>query len=366
VTRVVIAPDSFKGTASAAQVARAIADGWESVRPDDELMILPLADGGEGTIDAFAAAVPGSRRMPVRVTGPDDAKLDAEWLLLPDGDGLVELANTSGITLLDALRPRDAHTRGFGQAIRAALDHGVRGLLLAIGGSASTDGGAGVLAELGAQFLDAEGSPVADGNRGLHRLATVDLTGLRSMPDHGVAVLCDVTNPLLGERGAARVFGAQKGATTPELVDELERGLAALSGALPAVPPGQPGVGAAGGVGFGLVAWGAVLVSGSDETARRSGLDAAIAGAGAVVTGEGGFDEQSAHGKVVSRVLKAARAASTVPLLVAGRIDAPTAEFSAAVSLTSLAGSRERALAHPLEYAERAGAVLAAGFSAPD
>ena len=361
-SRVVIAPDSFKGSASAEAVARAIAEGWARARPDDDLVLLPLADGGEGTIDAFAAAVPGSQRMPVRVTGPDDAVVDAEWLLLPDGTGVVELANSSGLPLLAGLRPLDAHTRGFGQAVRAALDHGVRRLVLAIVGCSSTDGGAGVLTELGARFLDAEGSPITDGNRGLHDLAEAELGGLRPLPAGGVTVLCDVTNPLLGERGSARVFGPQKGAS-PGIVDELERGLAALASALPAVSADLPGVGAAGGVGFGLMAWGAMLVSGSDEIALLSGLDAAIAAADVVVTGEGSFDEQSAGGKVASRVLSAARAASTVPMLVAGRIAAPSDDFAAAVSLTELAGSRERSLAHPLVYAEQAGVVLAVDFS---
>ena len=373
-SRVVFAPDSFKGTASASDVARALAAGWASVRPDDELVLLPLADGGEGTIDAFAAALPDSRRMPVRVMGPDAASgdaavdvagaVDAEWLLLPDGSGIVELASTSGLTLVDSLRPADAHTRGFGQAILAALDYGVPGLVLAIGGSASTDGGAGVLTELGALLLDAEGSPIVDGNRGLHDLDSVDLGGLRPMPPGGVAVLCDVTNPLLGARGSARVFGAQKGAAAPEAVDELERGLARFAAAIPAVSVDEPGAGAAGGVGFGLLAWGAVLVSGSDEIARLSELDAAIASADAVVTGEGSFDEQSADGKVVSRVVAAARVSSTLPMLVAGRIAAPSGEFAAAVSLTDLAGSRERSLTHPLDVAMRAGALLAAGVPA--
>jgi glycerate kinase len=363
VSRIVFAPDSFKGSATAHSVARALAGGWASVRPLDEQVLLPLADGGEGTIDAFADAVPGSRRMPVRVMGPDSAVVDAEWLLLPGGTGLVELANTSGLTLLGRLRPVDAHTRGFGQAVRAALDHGVTRLVLAIGGSASTDGGAGALVELGARLLDAEGSPIADGNRGLHTLATLDLSELRPPPPGGVAVLCDVTNPLLGARGSARVFGPQKGATSTGLVDELERGLAILAAALPAVNAEAPGAGAAGGAGFGLVAWGAELVSGSDEVARLSNLDAAVAAADVVITGEGGFDDQSAEGKVPARVLAAARAASALPMLVAGRIAVSHDDFAEAVSLTDLAGSPERALRAPLENAWRAGALLATRFS---
>ncbi|WP_241986517.1 glycerate kinase, partial [Cryobacterium fucosi] len=164
---VVIAPDSFKGTIGASDAARRIAAGWASVRPQDRLRLLPMADGGEGTLDAFELAVPGATRMPVTVPGPDDRPVDTHWLLLPDGTGVVELAATSGITLLDRLRPLDAHTLGFGQAIAAALDHGVTRLLLAIGGSGSTDGGSGMLRALGAVLLDSAGRPVPPGGRGL-------------------------------------------------------------------------------------------------------------------------------------------------------------------------------------------------------
>lgn len=156
--RVVIAPDSFKGTASATEVAAALAAGWSSVRPNDELRLLPMADGGEGTLDAFDMAVPGGIRMPVVVHGPDNRMHESYWLLLPAGRGgataVVELANTSGITLLDPLLPLDAHTLGFGQAIAAALDHGIDRLLLAVGGSASSDGGVGALTALGGRFFD--------------------------------------------------------------------------------------------------------------------------------------------------------------------------------------------------------------------
>src|SRR4051794_29237619 len=167
--RLVLAPDSFKGTASAAEAAEALARGWLSVRPGDQVSAVPLADGGEGTIDALAAAVPSARRMRLTVDGPlgeeGHGPVDAEWLLLPGTAGsealaVVELASASGITLLDSLAPLDAHTRGFGQLIAAALDAGADRLLLAIGGSASTDGGAGALTALGARFLDGAGRPI--------------------------------------------------------------------------------------------------------------------------------------------------------------------------------------------------------------
>ncbi len=183
---VVFAPDSFKGSATAAEVASALATGWSSVRPGDRVVLAPMADGGEGTLDAFEVAVPGSTRRPVRVTGPDGAPRDASWLLLPDGTAVVELAETSGIGLMPSLAPFDAQTTGFGQAIAAALDAGATGLLLAIGGSASTDGGAGMLTALGARLLDAAGGAVVPGNRGLASLDRVEL-GLRALPREGRA-----------------------------------------------------------------------------------------------------------------------------------------------------------------------------------
>jgi glycerate kinase len=253
--RVVIAPDSFKGTLAAPAVAAALAAGWGSVRPADAVTAVPMADGGEGTLDALAAAVPGAERVPVVVPGPDDRPVDTAWLRLPDGTGVVELAATSGLTLLDRLRPRTAHTRGFGEAVRAALVAGAPRLLLAIGGSASTDGGAGLLRALGARLLDADGAEVPDGGAGLLHLAAVDRAALLPPPPGGVRVLTDVVNPLLGPTGAAAVYGPQKGAT-PDDVAVLEAGLARLAALLPA-EPASPGAGAAGGTGFGLLAWGA-------------------------------------------------------------------------------------------------------------
>jgi glycerate kinase len=209
----VLAPDSFKGTITAADAAASLAEGWASVDPSATFVHRPMADGGEGTVAAFAAAVPGARRMPVVVDGPAGVPLETSWLLLPasagsaGGTGVIDLASTSGIELLDDLRPWDADTTGFGQAIAAALDHGVTRLVVGIGSSASTDGGTGMLSALGARFLDASGEPVVRGARGLADIASVDLSALRTAPQ--VRVLTDVTNPLVGPRGAAAVFGPQ-------------------------------------------------------------------------------------------------------------------------------------------------------------
>jgi glycerate kinase len=362
--RVLIAPDSFKGTASATEVARALAAGWASVRPEDTLLLMPMADGGEGTLEAFELAVPGARRMPVTVTGPDDRPVRTFWLLLPDGTGVVELACTSGITLLDALRPLDAHSTGFGEAIEAALRHGVARLYLALGGSSSTDGGVGALTALGARFTDAAGRPVLAGGRGLAHLAAADLSGLPALPDGGALILSDVTNPLLGPTGAAAVFGPQKGADE-HTVAGLDAALARLAGLLP-VDPANPGAGAAGGTAFGLVAWGARVQAGADAVGLALGVPEAVTGASVVITGEGRFDAQSAAGKVPSYLAALATDAGVPALLVAGAIDADAlaahpGQFDAVVALTTLAGGGAAAMADPLRWLHLAGARLAAG-----
>ncbi|GAB3617192.1 glycerate kinase [Okibacterium endophyticum] len=354
---VVIAPDSFKGSATATEVADAIAQGWAEARPDDRIRRLPMADGGEGTLEAFETAVPGSKRMPVRVVGPDGTMVDAFWLLLPDGRGVVELANTSGITLLDPLQPFGAHTLGFGQAIAAALDHGVCGLLLALGGSSSTDAGAGALVALGARLLDSAGEPVSLGNAGLASVASVELSGLRPLPAGGVTMLSDVTNPLLGGSGAAAVFGPQKGAT-PEQVIELEANLHGFARLID-VDEAAPGAGSAGGTGFGLLAWGAERALGADAVGDALGAPGVVGTADVVVTGEGRFDAQSAAGKVPSYIASLAAPGSRA-MLVAGSIDAETTElFHAAASLVSVSGSVEAAIDDAPRWLRVAGELLA-------
>lgn len=365
---VVIAPDSFKGTITAAGAAEALAAGWRRERPSDRLRLMPMADGGEGTVDAFATAVPGARRMPITVTGPAGTPVEASWVLLPAtddapaGTGVVELASASGIELLGTpprLRPFDAHTRGFGEAIAAALAHGVSRLVLGIGSSSSTDGGAGMLTALGARFTDASGSPIVDGARGLATVSSADLSRLAPLPPHGVTVLSDVTNPLLGARGAAAVFGPQKGAA-PDDIAVLDAGLARFAALLDADPDAE-GAGAAGGTGFGLLAWGARLVPGAAAVAELIGLDEAVASGTVVVTGEGSYDGQSAAGKVPAHVGAVAATAGVPAMLVAGRIagDAEVSGFAATASLTALAGSSDAAMAEPAHWLSEAGAALA-------
>lgn len=352
----VIAPDSFKGTISATRAAGAVAAGWRSIRAQDEVVEVPMADGGEGTLDVIAAAAPAAVRLPVRVPGPDGREVEAPVLLLEDGSAVVELASTSGITLLGELIPLTAHTRGFGAAIRAAIRAGATRLLLTIGGSASTDGGAGMLRELGARFLDDRGRAVGDGGAGLLDLAAVDLSGLEPLPARGALVLSDVGNPLLGPRGAAAVYGPQKGAT-PADVPVLDEALGRLAAQLP-IDPGTPGAGAAGGTGFGLLAWGAELAPGALAVARHVRLPEALTGADLVITGEGRFDGQSLEGKVPDAVRSLATGAGVRAALIAGAIDAPTTGYAAAVSLTELVG-RDRALTEPVAALTAAGAALA-------
>ncbi|WP_324014035.1 glycerate kinase [Microbacterium sp. JZ37] len=376
--RIVIAPDSFKGTIAAADVAAALAEGWTAVRPDDEIVARPMADGGEGTLAAFAEAVPGAVRVPIRVTGPSGFAVDASWLRLPATDaapggiGVVELASTSGIELLgDARRPWEASTLGFGQAIAAALDAGVSQLVLGIGSSASTDGGTGLLTALGARFTDAFDTSIAPGASGLDDVAKVDLSRLRPLPEGGVQVLCDVTNPLLGGRGAAAVFGPQKGldeegvaradAGLARLVDVL-RGVSGdtVAGSLARVAdPEEAGAGAAGGAGYGLLVWGAEIVPGAERVAELTGLGDAIAGADLVVTGEGSYDGQSASGKAPAHVSALAEAAGARVAIVAGRIAADTSGLWRALSLTELAGSSDAAIADPATHLRAAGSALA-------
>ena len=361
--RVVIAPDSFKGSLPAAAAAAALAAGWHAARPGDEVRTVPLADGGEGTLDVLAAAVPGARWEQAQVTGPAGQPVDCPWLVLPDGTAVVELAAASGLPLLSRPDPLGAHTIGLGEVIGCALDAGARQLTVALGGSASTDGGTGALAALGARFLDAGGRPLPAGGGALPGLAAVDMTGLRPPPPGGVSCLSDVRAPLLGPAGAAAMFGPQKGASPAQVV-RLDAGLARLAGLLGG-DPDAAGAGAAGGTGYGLAAaWGALLAPGAPQLARLAGLDQALAGAGLVITGEGRYDQTSGTGKVAGAVFAAAAAAQVPAALVAGQVaDRPPAGVPV-LSLAGLAGGVPQALADPARYLRLAGRRLAGGWGA--
>lgn len=359
---VVIAPDSFKGSMSAAQACTAIAAGWHSARPQDDVRCVPLADGGEGTADAIRDATSGSRSIGCAVTGPDGRDLTAAWVLLPDGTAVVELAVASGLPLLAGADPSGAQTIGFGQLLRAATLHpDTRRIVATVGGSASTDGGTGALRALGARFLDASGAELPPGGGPLTELVAVDTSELIAPPPGGIEVLSDVTSPLTGTHGAATVFGPQKGADADRvaLLDAALTQLAAVIGGA----PDAAGAGAAGGSAFGLATlWGARLRPGAPAVAEIVGLADALVGADLVITGEGRFDEQSLRGKVVGHVVDSARC--PVALLAGGILDSAETElvldgFVATATLVGLAGSLDAALDDPQHWAMIGGEALA-------
>jgi glycerate kinase len=356
--RVVVAPDSFKGSIGAAAAAAAIAAGWRQVRPADEIMELPLADGGEGTAAVLAAAVPASRWHVAEVSGPAEATVTAGWLELPGNGAVVELATAAGLPLMPEPRPLTAHSFGVGQLIGLALDAGARHIDVALGGSACTDGGTGALTALGARFLGADGRELPAGGGALTRLGAIELAGLRRAPPDGTSCLTDVRAPLLGPGGAAAVFGPQKGAA-PADVAVLEAGLERLASLLGG-DPDAPGAGAAGGCAYGLAAClTATLQPGAERIAAIVGLPAALDWADLVITGEGQYDTTSLGGKVVGTVLAAAETAGVTGAIVAGRVglSAPVD----AIELTTLAGSTQAALGDPGRWLAAAGRALAAG-----
>lgn len=357
ILRIVIAPDSFKGSLAADDVADAIAAGWLSERPGDVLTLLPQADGGEGTLDAIEASVPGAvRHSAGPVTGPDGRPTPGEWLKLPDGTAVVELAGASGLPLMTVRDAPAASTRGTGEVIRLALEAGAHSLVLALGGSATTDGGSGALSALGLGLTDDRDRPIAEGGAGLATLARVDRERLVPAPPGGVTLLTDVTNPLLGPTGAAHVFGPQKGAS-PTRCAELDAALARWAELLGG-DPDAAGAGAAGGTAYGFAAvWGARIVPGAPQIAELTGLTGAAASADLIITGEGRFDDQSLGGKVVGHALGLGRPVA----VIAGSLAAPPPGWSA--SLTDLAGSVEAAMADPRRWLREAGTLAAREFS---
>jgi glycerate kinase len=357
--RVVVAPDSFKGSLAADDAARALARGWLARRPADEVRLLPLADGGEGTVDAFAAALPAGERRTVTVPAPDGRPVSAAWLLLPDGSAILELAQSSGLPLINSLDPLGAHTYGLGAVMRAAVEAGASRLVIGLGGSASTDGGTGALRALGLRLLDARGRDLPLGGGPLVDLAHVDTDDLLPPPSGGTQLLVDVTAPLVGPAGSAATYGPQKGARPAdvELLDRALRRLATVIGG----DPDQPGAGAAGGTSYGLATlWGARVMPGAPTIAALVGLPDALASADVVITGEGRFDETSLTGKVVGSLLDQAEEAGVPVGVVAGQVTGSVpGSVSEAISLVDLAGSVAAALNDPTTWLAEAGGVMA-------
>lgn len=335
--QVVVAPSGFKESLSAEAVARATAEGVRRVYPDARVRTVPLVDGGEGTAEALAAAT-GGHLVPVVVTGPVGEPVPSHFAILGDGEtAVVEMAAAAGLRLVPFERrnPLRTTTRGVGELIRAALDAGIRRVLVGCGDSGTSDGGAGALRALGARLLDAEGAPIADGARGLRRLDRIDVSGLDPrLADTEIRVACNPTNVLCGPRGVARVFGPQKGAT-PRQVEKLSRALDRWARVLGRDVPGASGIdlraglgtGASGGLGAGLAAVGAqliprfeVLLDGIDFGGVD--LDGALAAADLVITAEGSIDAQTPNGKVPAEVARRAKLRGTPVLALAGTIGA--------------------------------------------
>lgn len=322
--RVLVVPDSFKGSLSAVEVCEAIAAGLEDAIPGVTVVQLPVADGGEGTVYAFLLAVGGERRTE-RVAGPYGAPVDADWALLPDGTAVVEMAAAAGLPLVGTdRRTADASTFGVGELLRAAAAAGAARILLGIGGSATTDGGCGAAAACGVRFLTADKRSFVPTGGTLHEIARIDVSGF-DLGGTPLEAMCDVDNPLTGALGAAAVFGPQKGAD-PEKVRMLDAGLAHLSAVirrdLGVDVETLPGAGAAGGLGAGVVAFlGGTLRRGVDAVLDAVGFDDMLGGADLVVTGEGSFDAQSLRGKVVHGVAARARARGVPVHVIAGRVD---------------------------------------------
>jgi len=324
--KLVIAPDSFKESLSAEDVASAIARGWQTVYPDADIRLCPMADGGEGTVDAVLAASGGERRE-LTVRGPLGQPVQAHWGLLEDGQAVIEMAAASGLHWVEPAQ-RDARittSYGTGELILAALDAGARRIILGIGGSATNDGGAGVLQALGVRLLDAAGEPLAPGGAALIDLQRIELDGLDPrLAAVEVLVAADVDNPLCGPRGASHVFGPQKGAN-PAQVEQLDRALEhyadVMAAALGEDVRNVPGVGAAGGLGFAACAvLGAGFRPGIELVAELSGLAAAMQGADLAITGEGRLDGQSLHGKTPVGVARVAQAAGVPVIALAGSL----------------------------------------------
>ena len=334
--RVLIAPDDFKGTLSAVEAAEAIAVGWRSVSPDDVLTLIPMSDGGPGFVSAISTVL-GGDIAPVGLRGPLGDTAIGMVLMVGD-TGYVESAHGCGLALVHPDR-RDAcaaTTYGVGQLIGAALDSGARRIVIGLGGTASTDGGAGMLAALGARAYDGEGRevPLDAGGAALARVSSVDLVPARErVGDVELVAASDVDSPLLGARGAARGFAAQKGADDAE-VEELEAALTAYSRVIGRQADGKDpsvalGAGAGGGLGYGLLLLGGTRVPGIETVMRLVGLEAAIATSDLVVTGEGCFDWQSLRGKVVSGIAEAALGQARPVVVIAGRVEVGKREYVA-------------------------------------
>ncbi|NVN00436.1 glycerate kinase [Arthrobacter sp. SDTb3-6] len=368
--RVILAPDKFKGSLSAPEAARHLAAGLRSANPALDLELVPLGDGGEGTVDAATAA--GFTRITTTVEGPTGRPVEADFAVR-GATAVIEMAAASGLHVLDGGTPAPltASSFGTGQLVRAALDAGCTEIVLGVGGSACTDGGAGMLAALGAKLLDGKDRPVPRGGGALAAVSRIVLETLDPrLAGTRFTLASDVDNPLLGPDGTAAVFGPQKGATrhqVEQLESALERYFRVLSNELgmhSVDASNQPGSGAAGGVGFAALAvLNAERRPGINVVMELTALEQRLPGAAIVVTGEGSLDHQSLRGKAPVGVAAAAELAGVRTLAVCGRttLDDSTlrgAGFDRTFALTDLEPDTARCMSHAGELLERIGATI--------
>ncbi|MHC4559415.1 MAG: glycerate kinase [Planctomycetota bacterium] len=349
--KVVIATDSFKGTLRAYEACKIIAKAIAEITPEAQLVIKPMADGGEGTARAMIKAASG-RWIPQTVMGPvPDMQVEAGFAWFDNKTALVEMASASGLELLSSgqKNPLKTTTYGTGELIKAALEYGGRKILLAVGGSATVDGGLGAAMALGWKFFDSRDNPIPLGGAALENITKIiKPENLNLVP---VEVLCDCDNPLCGEQGAAKVYGPQKGATD-KMVEQLEKGLAHLA-ELVSEQLGHniniPGAGAAGGLAGGAIAFmNADVVSGIETIMAQSNLLTELESADWVITGEGSFDRQSLFGKVVSGILKSASQSHTRLAVLAGHVEIPQQEYEK-IGIAAAISCRDENM--PLDYA---------------
>lgn len=378
---IVIAPDSFKGNLTAMQVAQAIEQGVRRVLPDAECTAVPMADGGEGTVQSLVDAT-GGRFVHRTVTGPAGAPVNARYGILKDGvTAVMEMAEASGLPLVKGAdrNPMRTTTFGTGELLVDAMKRGARRIIIGIGGSATNDGGAGMAQALGVKFLDSSGRAITAHAAGgmLNRIASMDVSGShRRLAQTVITVACDVDNPLCGPRGASHVFGPQKGAT-PAMVKTLDANLRYFGNLirkeLGVDVRNLKGAGAAGGLGGGLVAFcGAELRSGVDIVVDATGLEATLRQADLVITGEGRVDSQTAFGKTPAGVARAARRHGVPVLAIGGGLgDDARGVFAHGIDALSAAVARDmnldEALAHARTYianaAERAMRLIMVGHA---
>jgi glycerate 2-kinase len=367
-THVLVASDKFKGSLPAAAVGEAVSAGIRGVCPNTEVVVVPVADGGDGTMAAAIAA--GFHPVPVTASGPTGEPVTTSYARRDDR-AVVELAAVSGLSQLPGgLAPLTASSRGTGEVIAAALDAGCRQIVVGIGGSACTDGGAGLVSALGGRLLDPDGMEIADGGAALEHIERLDLSGLHPrLSNAEIVVACDVDNPLTGPHGTAAVYGPQKGASAED-IHRLDGALARWADVVAATTGSDkrdaPGAGAAGGVGFAAIALlGAQLRPGIELILDLVDFHRQLAGARLVVTGEGSLDEQTLHGKAPAGVAAAARAAGIPVVAVCGRSLLTTeqlaaAGISAAYSLNDLEPDMQRSMTNAASLLEQLAGRIAA------